>query len=138
MHILRPPAAPDGSFAVPRLAARGLAVAALLLAGCSRGPPRMGSPLSGEWVSTLNSEFVILRLEQVGTRVLGAGQLRPHGVPASYRVEGQAGGRSLTARLRADGAAPVTVRAILHGDTLTARLDGGGYTNRLVPLVRGR
>lgn len=93
--------------------------------------------MEGRWVSTFSSEFVDLDLEQAADRVTGRAELAPLGVRTAYRVEGSAAGESLDATLHPEGSGgPVTLAASLQGDTLAILLDGGGFSQRFVPLVR--
>lgn len=111
--------------------------ALLLLGGCAEAGGRDEPSMEGSWVGTFSSELVRLDLRQEGARVTGRAELAPLGVRTSYRVEGTAAGESLDAALEPEGATgPVTLAGSLQGDTLAILLDGGGFSQRFVPLVR--
>jgi hypothetical protein len=104
-----------------------------------RGEQRQpaAAELGGEWVSTISSEFVGLELRQAGSHVTGHAELAPGGSRASYQVRGFLRGAQLSVSLFPDtGGGAIAVRGTLARDTLKIRLDGGGFTDRLVPLVR--
>jgi hypothetical protein len=121
-----------------RLGMRSALLAALLAAGCSADEQPPGAELGGEWVSTFSSEFVELDLSQAGSRITGRAELAPGGARAAYQAKGIMRGSELTLSLLPDaGGDAVMVRGTLARDTLKIRLDGGGFTDRFVPLVRG-
>lgn len=111
---------------------------ALVLGGCASSPSVTGAgSLAGRWVSTLSSEFVDLELRQTAAAVVGRAVLVPRGVRTGYTVEGVVRGGDVAATLRPVGAGDaVSLRGTLRGDTLAVRLDGGGFTDRPVALVR--
>ena len=114
-----------------------LALLAALLAGCSGGEQPPGAALGGAWVSTFSSEFVDLELRQAGSRITGRAELAPRGARSAYQAKGIMRGSELTLSLVPDaGGDAVTVRGTLARDTLKIRLDGGGFEDRFVPLVR--
>ena len=88
-------------------------------------------------MSTLSSEFVDLELRQAGSRVTGSAELSPAHTRSSYAVTGSMRGPELTLSLvPRPGGEPVSIRGDLANDTLKVRLDGGGFSDRFVPLVR--
>jgi hypothetical protein len=115
-----------------------LALLALLLAACSGGAEQPASAtLGGRWVSTFSSEFVDLELTQAGSRVTGRAELMPGGARARYEVRGFMRGPALTLSLVPDARGEaVALEGTLASDTLRIRLDGGGFSDRFVPLVR--
>jgi hypothetical protein len=114
-----------------------VALLAALLAGCSGGEQPAGAVLGGHWVSTFSSEFVGLELKQAGSRVTGRAELAPGGARSVYHAKGIMRGSDLTLSLLPDaGGDAVTLRGTLARDTLKVRLDGGGFRDRFVPLVR--
>jgi len=119
---------------LPARAASALAL--LLLTGCAVPPRSSAGPFAGRWVSTFSSEFVRLELRQSGSRVTGRAELAPRGARAEYAVEGTVRESGFAATLRRGEGGEVALRAALRGDTLDVRLDGGGYSDRFVPLVR--
>jgi hypothetical protein len=113
--------------------------AALVLGGCASSPSVAGAgSMAGRWVSTLSSEFVELELRGTAAGVAGRAVLMPGGTRTAYAVDGAVRGGDVAATLRttAPGGA-VSLRGTLRGDTLTVRLDSGGFRDRAVPLVRG-
>lgn len=117
--------------------AGALITGAMLLAGCSELGPGDEPSMEGHWVSTFSSEFVGLDLEQEAARVTGRAELAPLGVRTTYRVEGSASGETLDVTLQPDSSGGVvTLAGSLQGDTLAILLDGGGFSQRFVPLVR--
>ena len=112
------------------------ALGAGLLVGACVGVDSAPS-VEGRWVSTFSSEFVGLVLEQDEERVTGSAELAPGRVRITYRVRGTTEGESLDLLLEPDsGAGTVTLAGSLQGDTLAILLDGGGFSQRFVPLVR--
>lgn len=113
-----------------------LAVAALLC-GCSSAEAPAAAELAGRWVGTLDSEPFGLELDQAGSHVTGRAELAGPGPRKEYQVRGFLRGGDLTLSLvpRGGGEA-VALSGALESDTLRIRLDGGGYTERHVPLVR--
>ena len=110
---------------------------ALLLAACSGQADPSDSTLGGRWVSTLSSTFVDLDLRQAGSRVTGRAELAPGHARVGYAASGSTRGPELTLSLLPhSGGEAVSIRGALAGDTLTIRLHGGGFSDRLVPLVR--
>ena len=122
---------------MPSAAAR-FAPLALLLAACSaevEQPPT--ATLGGRWVSTFSSEFVDLHLTQAGSHITGRAELAPGRGRRAYQVRGFLRGPQLTLSLVPDARdEAVSLRPTLANDTLTIRLDGGGFADRSVPLVR--
>ena len=114
-----------------------LAVAAALLAGCSGDEQPAGAELGGKWVSTFSSEFVDLELDQAGSRITGRAELAPRGARSGYEAKGIMRGAEVTLSLVPDaGGDAINLRGTLARDTLKIRLDGGGFRERFVPLVR--
>lgn len=111
---------------------------ALVLGGCASSPSVTGTgSMAGRWVSTLSSEFVELELRQTTGAVEGRAVLMPRGVRTGYTVSGTVRGAGLAATLRPTGPGDaVSLRGTLRGDTLAVQLDGGGFADRFVPLVR--
>ena len=122
----------------PALRFAVLALPALLLSACSADVEQPASAsLGGRWVSTFSSEFVDLDLTQAGSRVTGRAELMPRGARSRYEVKGVMRGPRLTLSLVPDASGEaVALEGTLASDTLRIRLEGGGFSDRFVPLVR--
>ena len=113
-------------------------LALLLLAACSREVEQPSTAaVGGRWVSTFSSEFVDLDLTQAGSRITGRAELMPGRARTGYQVKGFLRGSRLTLSLVPDASGDaVSLQGTLASDTLGIRLDGGGFADRFVPLVR--
>ncbi|MBW3628683.1 MAG: hypothetical protein KY464_05220 [Gemmatimonadetes bacterium] len=88
-------------------------------------------------MSTFSSEVVGLDLDQAGSRITGRAELAPDGTRAAYQVKGILRGADFTLSLVPQGGGDaVAVSGAIRSDTLKIRIDGGGYHDRFVPLVR--
>ena len=112
-----------------------LAAVLLFMSSCD---PRPDTPeeLEGHWVSTLSSEFLGLTIQLQGDSVRGEAELMPQGARLAYPLVGTTAGEALNATIRTVDGQTISVRGELRGDTLYARLTGGRFDDRLVPLVK--
>lgn len=111
---------------------------ALALGACSSDGQRPGgASVDGRWGSTLSSEFVLLDLEGEGNGFSGSAEVAPGGVRDTFEVRGSARGPQLSGRLLSGHPGrDVTFSGTVRRDTLEIRLEGGGFSDRRVTLVR--